>query len=81
MNLFKHYHKVIQWTDNKQKVMVKQLVIAAIPLLMQDIPKAIYYGRAISDFTMLAQFLLHNNETLFYIEHALYGLYKTKIAF
>ena len=30
---------------------------------------------------MFTQLLLHNNETLFYIEHALYKLDKTKIAF
>ena len=30
---------------------------------------------------MHAQYLLHNNKTLFYIEHALYRLYKIKIVF
>ncbi len=30
---------------------------------------------------MLFQYLLYNNKTLFYIEHALYKLDKTKIGF
>ena len=61
--------------------MVKQLVVAAIPLLIQNAPEAIQYSRAILDFTMLAQYVLHDDKTLQYMEHALYRLGKTKIAF
>ena len=48
---------------------------------MQDILEAIYCVRAILDFSMLVQYPLHDNEILFYMEHALYKLDKTKIAF
>ena len=48
---------------------------------MQDVPEIINCARAIFDFTMLAQYPSHNDETLFYIEHALYRLDKIKIAF
>ena len=61
--------------------MVKQLIAAATLLLMQHAPEAIRSARVILNFTMLAQYSLHNNETLFYIEHSLYRLDKTKIAF
>ena len=61
--------------------MVKQLIAAATPLLIQDAPETIHCARAILDFTMLAQYPSHNNETLSYIDHALYRLDKTKIAF
>ena len=61
--------------------MVKYLIAVVTPLLMQDALEAIYYTRAILDFTMLAQYLLHNNKRLFYMEHALYRFDKTKIAF
>ena len=81
LNKFKHYNKVVQWTSNEEKAMVKQLIAAATPLLMQDAPEAIYCARAILDFTILAQYPSHNDETLFYMEYALYGLNKTKIAF
>ena len=81
MKLFRHYSKVVQWLGNKQKTMVKQLIIAAILLLIQDISETIHYDCIIFDFTMLTQYPLHNNETLFYIEPTLYKLDKTKIAF
>ena len=66
---------------NKQKAIVKQLIAEATLLLMQDAPEAIHCARAILDFTMLAQYLLYNNKTLFYMKYALYRLDKTKIAF
>ena len=61
--------------------MVKQLIIAATLLLIQDALKTIYCTRAIIDFIMIALYLLHDNKKLFYINHALYRLDKTKIAF
>ena len=61
--------------------MVKQLVVAATPLLIQNAPEAIQCAQAILDFMMLAQYVSHDDETLRYIEHALYRLEKTKIAF
>ena len=61
--------------------MVKELIAAAPPLLIHDAPETIHCVCTIFDFTMLAQYLLHDNETLSYIDHALYLLHKTKIAF
>ena len=81
LKVFHHYSKVVQWTGNEQKAMVKQLIVAATPLLIHDAPEAIQCARTILDFTMLAQYVLHDDETLRYIEHALYRLEKTKIAF
>ncbi len=34
--------------------MVKQLIVAAMPLLIYDAPEAIQYAQAILNFTMLA---------------------------
>lgn len=64
LKLFQHYSKVVQWTGNKQKVMVQQLIVAATPLLIHDAPEAIQCARAILDFTMLAQYVSHDDETL-----------------
>ena len=61
--------------------MVKQLVIAGTPLLIHTAPEAIQCARAILDFTILAQYVSYDNEILRYIEHVLYRLEKTKIAF
>ena len=51
--------------------MVKQLVVAATLLLIQNAPEAIQYAQTILDFTMLAQYVSYDNKTLQYIEHAL----------
>ena len=53
----------------------------AIPLFIKDIIETIHCVFTIFNFTKLAQYLLHNNEILFYLEHALYRLDKTKIIF
>ena len=61
--------------------MVKQLVVATTPLLIQNAPEAIQYAWTILYFTMLAQYVSNNDEMLRFMEHALYRLEKTKIAF
>ncbi len=61
--------------------MVKQLIAVAMPLLIHDASETIQCARAILDFTMLAQYVSHDDKTLRYMEHALYKLEKTKIAF
>ena len=55
--------------------------MAVTSLLIHDAPEAIHCAQAILDFTMLAQYVSHNEEMLRYMEHALYRLEKTKIAF
>ncbi len=61
--------------------MVKQLIVATMPLLIYDASEAIQYTWIILDFIILAQYVLHNEEMVRYTEHALYRLEKTKIAF
>ena len=61
--------------------MVKQLIAVTISLLIKNAQEVIHYVRVIFDFTMLTQYPLHNNEIFFYMEHALYKLNITKIAF
>ena len=48
--------------------MVKQLMMTATPLLIHDVRKGIQCALADRDFTMLAQYVLHDKETLHYIE-------------
>ena len=66
---------------NKQKAIVKQLIAVVFLLLIQDAPEIIHCTCAIFDFAILVQYLLYDNETLFDMNHTLYKLYKTKIAF
>ena len=52
-----------------------------MPWLIHNAPEAIQYTWAILDFIILAQYVLHKNEILRYMEHVLYKLENTKIAF
>ncbi len=52
-----------------------------MPLLIHNAPEAIQCAQAILDFRMLAQYVSYDEETHRYMEHALYRLEKTKIAF
>ncbi len=81
LKLFQHYSKVVQWTGNKQKAMVKSLIMVATSLLIYDALEAIQYTQFILNFIILAQYVSYNEETLYYIEYVLYRLEKTKIAF
>lgn len=81
LKLFRHFIKTIQQPRNKQKTIVKESITTATSLLIQNILKTIYYILTIFDFIILVQYLLQNDETLFYIEHFLYKLDKIKIAF
>ena len=61
--------------------MVKQLIIAAMLLLIYDVTDAIHYSCVILDITIPVQYVLYDNKTLRYIEDVLYRLEKTKITF
>lgn len=76
-----HYSEIVQQSGNKHNALIKQLIVAATFLLIQNRPKTIYCIRVILDFTILTQYLLYENKTFFYIEYALYKLDKTKITF
>lgn len=55
--------------------------MAVTILLIYNTPKTIHYAQTILDFTILIQFILHDMKVLRYIDHKLYRLEKTKIAF
>ena len=51
------------------------------PLLSSKEPGAMHCAWAIVDFILIAQYKTHNEETLHYLDHALYRIDKTKVAF
>ena len=55
--------------------------MAATLLLIYDALEAIQYARTILDFIMLTQYVSNDEETLHYMEYALYKMKKTKITF
>ncbi len=50
-------------------------------LLSSKEPGAIHYTWVIVDFILIAQYKTHDEETLYYLDHALYRIDKTKIVF
>ena len=57
------------------------MIVAATSLLIHDALETIQYPQDILDFIMLAHYILHDEKTLRYIEHALYRLENIKITF
>jgi len=68
---------VKQWTGVEQKAIVRILIPVITPLLLRArAPTAIQCARAVVDFVLLAQYYTHDDDTLVYMEHALYRLDK-----
>lgn len=65
----------------KEKAIVKQLIAGITLLPIQNLSGIIYYTCAVLDFTILAQYLFHDNEIFSYMEHALHRFDKTKTVF
>lgn len=61
--------------------MLKQLIPAGTPLLIQNNLEAIHCACIILDFMILAKYILHVDKTLTYVEHTLYIYNKTKMVF
>ena len=78
---FRHFSKVKQWTGVEQKAIIRQLIPVIAPLLSSKEPGAMHCAWAIVDFILIAQYKTHNEETLRYLDHALYRIDKTKVAF
>ena len=51
------------------------------PLLSTKVPGAMHCARAIIDFILLTQYKTHDDETLCYLEQALYRIDRTKVVF
>lgn len=59
--------------------MIKQLIIAATLLLIDDFSESIHSARLIRDFIILAEYVSLSKEMYCYIEYILYRRENTKI--
>jgi Plavaka transposase len=75
------FSQISQWTGDEQKSILKQLIPALAPLLTSKAPYAMHFARATLDFVTMAQYRTHDEETLRYMEHALYRIDKLKGVF
>ena len=81
MKRFVKYSIIKQWTDVDQKSIVYQLISVIASLLITRTFAAIYFAQAVINFMILAQYYSHDEETLQYLEHALFWLNKLKNVF
>ncbi len=81
MKKFVKYSTIKQWTDANQKSIVCQLISVIASLLIMRTFAAIHFAQAMINFMILAQYHLHDEETLWYLEHALFWLNKLKNVF
>ena len=81
LKTFMNFNNVKQWTGVEQKAAARQLIAVVAPLLSGSDKAMIVYARAVIDFWTLAQYSSHDDNTLAYMEHALYQMDTLKPAF
>ncbi len=81
MKKFVKYSMIKQWTDADWKSIVCQLISVIASLLITKASAAVHFAWAVINFVILAQYHLHDEETLQYLEHALFRLNKLKNVF
>ncbi len=81
MKRFVKYNTIKQWIDADWKLIVCQFISVIASLLITRASAAIHFAQAVIDFVILAQYHLHDEETLWYLEHALFQLNKLKNVF
>ncbi len=64
MKRFVKYSTIKQWIDADQKLIVCQLISVITSLLITKASAAIHFAQTVIDFVILAQYHLHDEETL-----------------
>jgi len=70
-----------QWIDVEQKTIVHQLITIVTSLLIRKASDALYCARALMNFMMMIQYRLHNDESLRYMNNAIYRINVLKEVF
>jgi hypothetical protein len=74
LKLFNHFSHVTQWTGDEERDLIRILVPVLTPLLLESSPHALSYIRALIDFTIIAQYKSHDDQSLRYLELALFRM-------
>ncbi len=72
---------VKQWIDVKQKTIVHQLIAIITSLLIRKASDALYCAWALMNFMMMIQYQSHNDESLRYMNNAIYRINVLKEVF
>ena len=82
MRVFKQLSKATRWSGKEMKSMARQMMPALSPLLRDaGSVEGIRFVRAVVDFTLLASYRSHDEETLGYMTLALFRMNQHKEAF
>jgi hypothetical protein len=74
LHVFQAFSQVQQWTGNEERSLVRQIIPAFTPLLLPKFPQMLQLARAVVDFIIMASYVSHDDETLRYLEHALFRI-------
>jgi len=81
LRCFHDFLFVKQWINIKQKTIVHQLIAIVTSLLIRKASDALYCAQALINFVMMTQYWLHNNESLHYMNNAIYRINVLKEVF
>ncbi len=80
----RHFHDFLfvkQWIDVEQKTIVHQLIMIVTSLLIRKASDALYCARALMNFVMMTQYQSHDDESLRYMNNAIYRINVLKEVF
>ena len=81
LKIFTKYSIIKQWTTSNRKIMIHQILLIIASLLTHESSAVMHCTRAMIDFIMLAQYTSHDEDTLKYMQHALFWWNKLKKVF
>ncbi len=70
-----------QWINIKQKTIVHQLIAIVTSLLIRKASDALYCAQALINFVMMTQYWSHDDESLHYMNNAIYRINVLKEVF
>jgi hypothetical protein len=71
---FINFSSVKQWTNNEQKTIVRQIILMITSLLIKKWSNVLKFSRVLIDFVLMTQYRFHDENTLLYLDHALYRI-------
>ncbi len=81
LKIFTKYNIIKQWITSNRKIMICQILLIIASLFTHESSAAMHCTWAMIDFIMLAQYTSHDEDTLKYMQHALFWWNKLKKVF
>ena len=78
---FARFDHVVQWIENEQKTLIRQMIVVLTFLLITRKSTAMHYMRIICDFITMIQYRSHDENTFQYMKQTMYKIDKLKWMF